>query len=162
MANNNESYTDKTREFYRAFKQYIPPVGTKASLDESVISEDRLHLKVNLIAEEFTELIAAVYGEKAAAEVRSAFKRSVKLDDYTRDIVEAADATTDMRVVLDGFDIEAAIPTEKVFEEVFRSNMSKLDEDGEPILSNGKTAPLGKIMKSDLYTPPNVKAILEQ
>ena len=123
------SYTELTREFYRAFSQKMPPAGTEASLDESVISEDRLHLKMNLIAEEFVELV---------------------------------EAAADLRVVLDGFDIEAAIPTEAVVEEVFRSNMSKLDSEGNPIISDGSgIAPLGKILKSDNYFPPNVEAILK-
>lgn len=162
MSNENVSYTDKTREFYRAFSQHMPPAGTKASLDEKVISEERLHLKMNLIGEEFAELVEAVYGPKSAREIRSAFNRAVKLDEYNRDIVEAADATADLRVVIDGFDIEAAIPSEAVFAEVFRSNMSKLDENGQPILSDGSTAPLGKILKSKLYTAPDVEAILDK
>lgn len=156
----NASYTDKTRAFYKAFHQYMPPEGTKASLSEDVIPEDRLHLKMALIAEEFAELVDAVYGEDSGQEIRSAYKKAQKKDDFTRDIVEAADATADLRFVLDGFDIETAIPTEKVFEEVFQSNMTKLDSNGQPILSDGKTAPIGKILKSDNYIPPRVKDIL--
>ena len=156
------SYTELTREFYRAFSQKMPPAGTEASLDESVISEDRLHLKMNLIAEEFVELVEAVYGKRSAREVRHGFRKAVQLDEFNRDVVEAADATADLRVVLDGFDIEAAIPTEAVVEEVFRSNMSKLDSEGNPIISDGSgIAPLGKILKSDNYFPPNVEAILK-
>lgn len=156
------SYTELTRNFYRAFSQKMPPSGTEASLDESVISEDRLHLKMNLIAEEFVELVEAVYGKKSAREVRRGFRNAVQLDEFNRDVVEAADATADLRVVLDGFDIEAAIPTEAVVEEVFRSNMSKLDSKGYPIISDGSgNAPLGKILKSDNYFPPNVAAILK-
>lgn len=156
----NVSYTEMTREFYRAFKQYMPNKNSSPSLQEDVIPEDRLHLKMNLIAEEFSELVEAVYGKKSAEIIRKSYKEAVKNDDKTRDIVEAADATSDLRVVLDGFDIEANIPTEKVFDEVFRSNMSKLDKNGNPILSDGTKAPLNKIMKSDNYFPPNVEKVL--
>lgn len=154
------SYTDRTREFYTAFHQHIPEEGTPPSLLPPTISEDRLTLKMALIAEEFAELVEAVYGDKAAKTIRTAYRTAVGLDDQNRDVVEAADATADLRVVLDGFDIECAIPTEAVLEEVFSSNMSKLDDDGQPILSDGETAPVGKIMKSNNYVPPNVRRVL--
>lgn len=156
----NVSYTEMTREFYRAFKQSIPDKNSRPSLAEDTIPEDRLHLKMNLIAEEFSELVEAVYGKEAAEVIRESYKKAVEKDDKNRDIVEAADATADLRVVLDGFDIETNIPTEKVFNEVFRSNMSKLDSDGNPILSDGTTAPLNKIMKSDNYFAPDIKSVL--
>lgn len=162
LAKSDISYTEKTRQFYTTFKQHIPAPGTKASLSEDVIPEDRLHLKMTLIAEEFTELVEAVYGKKAAGIIESAFVKAVKVDDFNRDIVAAADATGDLRFVLDGFDIEAAIPTEEVFEEVFKSNMTKLDENGNPILADGTgSAPLNKIIKSKLYVDPDVARILE-
>lgn len=154
------SYTERTREFYRAFSQHIPQAGTTASLSEKVIPEDRVHLKMALIAEEFSELVEAVYGKKSAQTIRHAFSEAVKQDEYNRDVVEAADATADMRVVLDGFDIEAAIPTEAVMAEVYASNMSKLDSNGKPIISDGSKAPLGKILKSRNYFPPNVERVL--
>ena len=46
---------------------------------------------------------------------------------------------------------------EAVFEEIQRSNMSKLDADGKPIYRED-----GKVMKSDLYFRPNIKSILEK
>lgn len=159
----NSSYTDMTREFYRIFKQSMPEEGTKATFDESVFPEDRVHLKMSLIAEEFAELVEAVYGKKAAAIIESAFDKAVKVDEFNRDIVAAADATGDLRFVLDGFDIEAAIPTEKVFEEVFNSNLTKLDENGEPILADGTgSAPLNKIIKSKFFEEPDIARVLKE
>jgi predicted HAD superfamily Cof-like phosphohydrolase len=46
---------------------------------------------------------------------------------------------------------------EEVFDEIQRSNMSKLDENGNPIFRED-----GKIMKSNLYFKPNIKDILEK
>ena len=46
---------------------------------------------------------------------------------------------------------------EEVFEEIQRSNMSKLDADGKPIYRED-----GKVMKSDLYFRPNIKSILDK
>jgi hypothetical protein len=45
---------------------------------------------------------------------------------------------------------------EEVFMEIQRSNMSKLDENGEPIYRED-----GKVMKSNLYFKPNIKDILD-
>ena len=45
---------------------------------------------------------------------------------------------------------------EEVFEEIQRSNMSKLDADGNPIYRED-----GKILKSDLYFKPNIAKVLE-
>lgn len=47
------------------------------------------------------------------------------------------------------------IPLQEIFNEVHRSNMSKLDENGKPIFRED-----GKILKSKLYTPPDIKKIL--
>ena len=46
---------------------------------------------------------------------------------------------------------------EDVFNEIKRSNMSKLDKDGKPIFRED-----GKVMKSNLYFKPDIKAILEK
>ena len=46
---------------------------------------------------------------------------------------------------------------EEVFDEIQRSNMSKLGEDGKPIYRED-----GKVLKSSLYFRPNIKAILEK
>ena len=140
----------------------MPEEGTKATFDESVFPEDRVHLKMSLIAEEFAELVEAVYGKKAAAIIESAFDKAVKVDEFNRDIVAAADATGDLRFVLDGFDIEAAIPTEKVFEEVFNSNLTKLDENGEPILADGPCCSLNKIIKFKLFEDPDIDRVLKE
>jgi hypothetical protein len=45
---------------------------------------------------------------------------------------------------------------EDVFMEIQRSNMSKLDKNGNPIYRED-----GKVMKSELYFKPNIKSILE-
>jgi predicted HAD superfamily Cof-like phosphohydrolase len=43
----------------------------------------------------------------------------------------------------------------EVFEEIHRSNMSKLDADGKPVRRED-----GKVLKSDLYFPPDIAAVL--
>ena len=73
------------------------------------------------------------------------------------DIVEVADALTDMLYVLLGTFIAHGLHdiAEELFEEVHRSNMSKLDEQGKPIFRSD-----GKVMKSDRFSDPDLRPII--
>ncbi|MDT0559189.1 nucleoside triphosphate pyrophosphohydrolase family protein [Ichthyenterobacterium sp. W332] len=74
------------------------------------------------------------------------------------DLVEVADALGDMLYILCGTIIEHGLQhkIEEVFEEIQRSNMSKLGEDGEPIYRED-----GKVLKGPNYFKPNIASILE-
>jgi len=74
------------------------------------------------------------------------------------DLVEVADALGDMLYILCGTILKHGLQDKiaEVFQEIQRSNMSKLDADGKPIYRED-----GKVMKSDLYFKPNIKEILE-
>jgi len=74
------------------------------------------------------------------------------------DIVEIADALGDMLYILCGTIIEHGMQNKigEVFDEIQRSNMSKLGEDGKPIYRED-----GKILKGKNYFKPNIKQILE-
>ena len=75
------------------------------------------------------------------------------------DIVEIADALGDMLYILCGTILEHGLQhkIEAVFDEIQRSNMSKLGEDGKPIYRED-----GKVMKGPNYFKPNFEAILKQ
>ena len=74
------------------------------------------------------------------------------------DIVEVADALGDMLYILCGTIIEHGMQDkiEAVFDEIQRSNMSKLGEDGKPIYRED-----GKVLKGPNYFKPDIKKILE-
>ena len=74
------------------------------------------------------------------------------------DIVEIADALGDMLYILCGTILEHGLQhkIEEVFDEIQRSNMSKLGEDGKPIYRED-----GKVMKGPNYFKPNFEAILK-
>jgi predicted HAD superfamily Cof-like phosphohydrolase len=74
------------------------------------------------------------------------------------DIVEVADALGDMLYILCGTILEHGLQhkIEAVFDEIQRSNMSKLGEDGKPIYRED-----GKVMKGPNYFKPNFEAILK-
>ena len=75
------------------------------------------------------------------------------------DLVEIADALGDLLYIWCGSVLKHGLQDvmEDVFNEIQRSNMSKLDKDGKPIFRED-----GKVMKSDLYFKPDIKAILEK
>lgn len=75
------------------------------------------------------------------------------------DLVEIADALGDKLYILFGTILKHGLQhkIEEVFDEIQRSNMSKLDENGQPIFRED-----GKILKSNLYFKPNIKDIIER
>lgn len=75
------------------------------------------------------------------------------------DLVEVADALGDQLYILCGTILKHGMQHKiaEVFEEIQRSNMSKLDKDGNAIYRED-----GKILKSDLYFKPDIASILEK
>lgn len=75
------------------------------------------------------------------------------------DLVEVADALGDMLYILCGTILEHGMQhiIEEVFEEIQRSNMSKLGADGQPIYRED-----GKVLKGPDYFKPNIKSILDK
>ncbi len=73
------------------------------------------------------------------------------------DLIEIADALGDMLYILCGTILSHGLQhkIEEVFEEIQRSNMSKLDKDGNPIYRED-----GKVLKSDQYFKPDLAKIL--
>lgn len=76
-----------------------------------------------------------------------------------KDIVEIADALGDQLYILFGTILKHGLEhkIEEVYDEIHRSNMSKLDEQGNPIFRED-----GKILKSNLYFRPDIKKILDK
>ncbi|MEA1787038.1 nucleoside triphosphate pyrophosphohydrolase family protein [Arenibacter sp. GZD96] len=74
------------------------------------------------------------------------------------DLLEVADALGDMLYILCGTILEHGMQHKitEVFEEIQRSNMSKLDADGKPIYRED-----GKVLKGPNYFKPNIKQILD-
>lgn len=73
------------------------------------------------------------------------------------DLVEIADALGDKMYILFGSILKHGLQhkIEEIFDEIHRSNMSKLDENGKPIFRED-----GKIMKSSKYFKPDIKKVL--
>ena len=77
----------------------------------------------------------------------------------SNDLTEVADALGDMLYILCGTIIEHGMQhkIEEVFEEIQRSNMSKLGDDGKPVLRED-----GKVLKGPGYFQPDIRSILEK
>ncbi len=75
------------------------------------------------------------------------------------DLIEIADALGDMMYILCGTILKHGLQhkIEEIFEEIQRSNMSKLDAGGKPIYRKD-----GKVMKSEFYFTPDIASILNQ
>ena len=75
------------------------------------------------------------------------------------DLAEVADALGDMLYILCGTILKHGMQykIEEVFEEIQRSNMSKLGKDGKPIYRED-----GKVLKGPKYFKPNIQAILDK
>jgi predicted HAD superfamily Cof-like phosphohydrolase len=102
-----------------------------------LLKENEYKLRYNLIKEENEEYLEAC---------------------KNGDLVEIADALGDQLYILFGTILKHGLQhkIEEVFDEIHRSNMSKLDSNGKPIFRED-----GKVLKSDLYFKPNIGKILQ-
>ncbi len=118
-------------EFHTTFK-------IENAYEQTLINEPDFTLRFNLIKEENEEYLEAC---------------------KNGDIIEIADALGDQLYILCGTLLKHGLQhkIDDVFNEIHRSNMSKLDENGLPIFRED-----GKILKSDRYFRPNIKGILEK
>lgn len=137
----NKYHDTPVVEFHEAF-------GAPVAWSPSAPTEARQELRIELLLEELREFIEAC-GFRFTGSFTIARQASP-------DLTAVADALADIRYVTDGAALEWGIPLEKCLREVHRSNMSKLGEDGRPILRAD-----GKILKGPHYTPPQIEAILE-
>ena len=114
---------------------FMKTFGQEVKITSSLSSEKINNLRISLINEELEE-----------------FKEAIR----NNDLKEAADALTDILYVTYGAGHAFGINLDKCFDEVQRSNMSKLDEDGKPIYNE-----LGKVMKGPKYFKPNLNKFLK-
>ena len=117
----------KVGTFMKTFGQEVK---TKPSFSTDKINK----LRLDLIKEELEELTEAM---------------------NNKDLLEVADALTDILYVTYGAGHAFGIDLDKCFEEVQNSNMSKLGNDGKPIYNDA-----GKVMKGPNYFKPDLSKFL--
>jgi predicted HAD superfamily Cof-like phosphohydrolase len=119
---------EKVTQFARAF-------GGPVASSPRFLSGDREALRVGLIKEELGELEAAL-------------KEGC--------IVETLDALGDLAYVVIGMAVEMGLPLAEAFDEIHRSNMTKLGEDGRPVLRED-----GKVIKGPRFEPPDLVRVMK-
>ena len=115
---------------YEKVGLFMSTFGQEIKKKPSLSSDKINNLRINLIEEELKE-----------------FKEAI----LNKDLKEVADALTDILYVTYGAGHAFGIDLDKCFDEVQRSNMSKLGEDGKPIYNEH-----GKVMKGPKYFQPNL------
>ncbi len=119
---------EKVKTFMKTFGQEVK--------EKSSFSSDKINeLRFNLIKEELEELRIAI---------------------DTKNLVEVADALTDILYVTYGAGHAFGINLDKCFNEVQQSNMSKLDEHDNPIYNDS-----GKVMKGPKYFKPELSKFIK-
>ena len=119
---------EKVGKFMKTFGQEVK--------SNSGLSTDKINLlRIKLIEEELQE-----------------FKKAIQ----ENNLIEVADALTDILYVTYGAGHAFGIDLDKCFDEVQKSNMSKLGEDGKPIYNKD-----GKVMKGPKYFQPNLSKFLK-
>ena len=114
---------------------FMKTFGQNVKQSSSFSSEKINALRISLIKEELDELIEAM---------------------NKKDLVEVADALTDILYVTYGAGHAFGINLDDCFEEVQNSNMSKLDKDGKPIYNDK-----GKVMKGPNYFKPDLNKFIK-
>ena len=116
-------------------KKFMETFGQEVKTKAGFPSDKILKLRYDLIKEELDE-----------------FEQAIK----EKNLKEIADSLTDILYVTYGAGHAFGIDLDKCFDEVQRSNMSKLGEDGKPIYNE-----YGKVMKGPNYFEPNLKKFIE-
>ena len=120
---------------FNSVKKFMETFGQEVKSKAEFPDEKIQNLRVSLIEEELSEL-----------------KEAIK----NKDIKEVADALTDILYVTYGAGHAFGIDLDQCFDEVQKSNMSKLDENGKPIFNE-----YGKVLKGPNYFKPNLEKFVK-
>ena len=119
---------------FNSVKKFMETFGQEVKTKPEFPNDKIVRLRYDLIKEELDE-----------------FKQALK----DKDLKEVADSLTDILYVTYGAGHAFGIDLDKCFDEVQKSNMSKLDEKGKPIYNDS-----GKVMKGPKYFKPDLKKFL--
>ena len=120
---------------FNSVKKFMEVFGQEVKTKAEFPSEKIIKLRYDLIKEELDE-----------------FEQAIK----NKDLKEVADALTDILYVTYGAGHAFGINLDRCFDEVQKSNMSKLDENGKPIYNNQ-----GKVMKGPKYFQPDLNKFIK-
>lgn len=151
---------DLTANFMKTFGQWdgLTYLSIPKPKDETELNTYKLRLK--LCIEETFELFEAMLTtdayqpfDKMLFDINN-YIEQITLEQLNIDPVSIYDSLLDQEVVNHGFANLLGLDMNEGMKEVYRSNMSKLGKDGKPIYRED-----GKVMKSELYSPPDLLSI---
>lgn len=127
------------KEIIEAVEQFHNAFGIENNFEPTTkLTTEEIQLRYKLMREENEEYLEAA---------------------TNADLVEIADALGDQLYILCGTILKHGLKDKmvEIFQEIQRSNMSKLDKNSKPIYRED-----GKVMKSELYFKPDIKRILDK
>ncbi len=120
---------------FNSVKKFMEKFGQEIKTKAEFPSDKTVKLRYNLIKEELEEFEQAL---------------------QDKNLTEVADSLTDILYVTYGAGVAFGIDLDKCFDEVQKSNMSKLGADGKPIYNKD-----GKVMKGPKYFKPNLSKFIK-
>lgn len=120
----------------KAVEQFHVTYGLPVTYKPVIPDTEQVLLRENLLEEEYREYVDA---------------------SWRGDLVEIADALADMIYIIHGTALVYGLPLDEIFDEVHRSNMSKLDENGNVVRRDD-----GKVLKGKNFEPPRIAEILDR
>ena len=127
---------DRILSNFEKVKEFMDAFGQEVVIKPEWPDAKTMELRMDLIEEEVGEFNDACFNASGS-------------------LVDIADALSDILYVVYGAGHSFGIDLDKCFDEVHRSNMSKLGEDGKPIYRED-----GKVLKGESFSEPNLKEVL--
>lgn len=171
---------DRTLVFHELFDAPIRPYFKKPDPAFRHMDDERVAFRTAFILSEAFEILEQglglnvrfdVSGDGASfhhtsgsnnAGLAQAILGAMRESTGKRDLIGIVDGLGDLNVVVNGFAVELGIDMKPVDREIFASNLTKLGEDGQPIVADGSDPgqPAGKILKGPNYIEPNIAAAI--
>ena len=169
----------RTRAFHQLFNAPVRDELPDASF--SHITDERAAVRLSFILSEAIEILEKGFGIEMrmalsapnsklnisfayGSDNKQIYDALMKIMDTgtERDLKEVVDGLGDLNVVVNGFAVELGVDMLAVDQEVFASNLTKLDENGQPIVADGSNPdqPAGKILKGPNFVEPQLGVLL--
>lgn len=170
----SELRSDQTVYFHNKMNLPVGSDWTEIPTAEEITLRAKLHL------EEIKELFVGMGIQLSlnGSEIDLEELEVLSADPLLYDPIEVADGLADQVVICNGTAAQLGIPTNWVEDEVFASNMTKLDENGNPVINIctntdcagcdpctaliDPTRPKGKLLKPDTYVPANIARLYKE
>jgi len=140
---------EKVKDFNRKFNLYYqdePTLPPEENYDDILLGQDLIVEEVDEVYQELDDLLDIMDTEVPTASEQEYLELRKRI---TKEL-------SDLLYVVYGMGDRLGLPLDEAFEEVHRSNMSKLDKNGKPVYNEG-----GKLLKGDNYSPADMGKLFD-